>query len=118
MALQHGGTAAIHFLFQRLNYVRMVVTDIVNAVAGEVIENTPPIGGKKLRSKAPVILHIHLQQVEECRPPGIDVSCIVRSGRNGYGSVGHTPPKMRLFVARMPIGRFSTSKMQNSYTRV
>jgi hypothetical protein len=55
----------------------MVVANIVNAVSGEIIENTPAVRREKLGSKASVILHVHLQNVKECRPTRIDVSCVV-----------------------------------------
>src|SRR6202051_2426928 len=65
VALQHRRTATVHFIFQCLNNVRMVVSNIVNTVSGEVIENTPAVRSEKLGSKAPVILHIHLQNIKE-----------------------------------------------------
>src|ERR1700674_3044921 len=77
VALQHGRTATVHFVFQGLYYIGMVVADVMDAVAGEVIENTPSVSGEKLRAKAPLILHVHLQEIEQCGPPRIDISCVV-----------------------------------------
>src|SRR6267154_35824 len=78
MALQHRWTASLHFLFQCSNYVGMVVPDVVDAVAGKVIENAAAVSGKKFASEAPFILHIHLKQIEKCGPPGINVIRVVR----------------------------------------
>src|ERR1700676_55127 len=56
MTLQHGWTATVHFLFQHLDYIGMIVTDVVNAVAGEIVENASSVSGEELGSKAPIIL--------------------------------------------------------------
>jgi len=63
VALQHRRTATVHFIFQSLDNVRVVVSNVMNAVSGEIIENTPAVRGEELSSKAAVILHVHLQNV-------------------------------------------------------
>src|SRR3979411_2017922 len=39
MALQHRRTTPIHFVFQRLNDIGMVVPGVMNAVAGQKVED-------------------------------------------------------------------------------
>src|ERR1700747_2153582 len=56
VALQHCRAALVHFVFQRLNHVRMVVPDIVDAVAGQKIQNATTVLGVKLATKESIIL--------------------------------------------------------------
>ena len=66
--LNHRRTTALQFALQCPHHRRMIVTDIVNAVTGEKIENAPSVVGEQFHSQAPLVANIHLQQIEKPHP--------------------------------------------------
>ncbi len=46
VTLQHGWPAAVQFIFQRLDDVRVIVSSIVNAVAEKKIKDAPTVGSE------------------------------------------------------------------------
>ena len=82
MALQHRRAAAVQFVFQRVDNARMVVARIVNAVSGKKIEIAVTVFRPQLRSQTALVMHIHVQQIQQSDPLRIDVLCISRRGRD------------------------------------
>ena len=84
MALQHGRTLPVQLRLERRQNIRVIVSDIVNAISGQEVQNSPAIAGKKLRSGASFVADIHLQNIEQPDPLRIDVAGIGRadSGRS------------------------------------
>ena len=56
----------------------MVVSDVVNAVSGEKIEDAPAIRGEKFRSEASFIRDVHFQDVQQRYPLRVHVIGIRR----------------------------------------
>ena len=71
--LQHGGSALVEFVFQRGDDARVIMPGIVDAIAGVEIEDDAAVRGKKLGAFAAVIGDIHIENVEQLHPLGIDV---------------------------------------------
>ena len=46
----------------------MVVSDVVDAIPGEVVENAAAVGSKELTADAALVVDIHLQQIEQVNP--------------------------------------------------
>ena len=83
VALQHGGTGAVQFFLERGDDGGVVVSGIVNAIAGEEIENAAAVRGKQFGGSAALVLHIHLKNVEQLDPLRVDVIGIEAvEGRN------------------------------------
>jgi hypothetical protein len=68
VALQHGWAGKVQFLFQRGDEPGMVVTDVVDTIAGIKINDPPTITSVKLGPFAALILDIHFHDVEQSRP--------------------------------------------------
>src|ERR1700681_250481 len=56
MALQHRRTTPIHFVLQRLNDVWMVVPAVVNAVAGQEVQDATTVLREQLAAETALIL--------------------------------------------------------------
>ncbi len=78
MALQHRGPGAVQFIFQRGQDRRMIVPGIVNAVAGEEVENACSFRGDEFDARAALVTYIHLENVQQFYPLWIDVLTIER----------------------------------------
>jgi hypothetical protein len=78
MALNHRWTATRQFSLQRFNYIRMIVSHIVNAIARQEVHNPAAVRRKQLGSNAPLVAYVHLKQAEEPHPLRIDTLCIPR----------------------------------------
>jgi len=73
VALQHGRPFAIQFFLERGDNGRMVVPDVMHAVAGEEIENAPAVRGEEFAARTALVARIHLQQVKQPNPLRIHV---------------------------------------------
>src|SRR5450759_3943915 len=72
----------------------MVVSGVVYAVAREEIENAAAVRGEEFGCRAALVLHIHLQNVEQLDPLRVDVIGIDaverrNRGRGHNSSLGH-----------------------------
>jgi hypothetical protein len=83
VALQHGGTASIQFVVERLYNRRVIVACVMDAVAGKEIENAPAIAREELGSDTAVVASIHLQDFEQPHPVRVDMICIERVESGG-----------------------------------
>ena len=54
---------------------------VMDAVAGEKIENAPAVGSKQLGPAASRVLLIHLQHVQQLYPLRVDVGIVEMLGR-------------------------------------
>ena len=81
VALQHGRPLAIQFFLERGNNGRMVVPDVMHAIAGEEIENAPSVRGEEFAARTALVGHIHLQQVEQANPLRIHMFSVQRVDR-------------------------------------
>ncbi len=68
VALQHGGAAAVEFILERFDDSGVVVAGVVDAIAGEEVEDAAAVGGKELGGGAAFRLHVHLQDLEQADP--------------------------------------------------
>jgi hypothetical protein len=68
MTLDHRWAAPLKFSLQCAHNVRMVVSYIVHAVSREKVDDATTVGRKQFRPNTPLILHVHLEQVEEAHP--------------------------------------------------
>src|SRR5579884_2396097 len=76
MALQHRRPVAIELALQRLDQPRVVVTQIVDAITREEIENDPAVARLEFCAAAPCVSDVHLQHVEQPAPLRIDITVI------------------------------------------
>jgi hypothetical protein len=83
VTLKHRWSVAIELVFKSARNARMVVPDVVNAVAGIEIQNAPTVIGEELRSDADRVVHIHPEHVEQPHPLRIDVSFVSWLARGG-----------------------------------
>ena len=86
VALQHRGTGAVQLFLEGGDDRRMIVAGVVHAVAGKEIENPAAIGGEQLAPRAALVLHVHLQQVEQLDPLRIHVVGVEAVQRRDGGS--------------------------------
>lgn len=68
VALEHCRAAPVQLVFYRVNDRRVIVAEIVNAIAGEEIQYALPFAGEQLGPNATFIMNIHLQQFQQARP--------------------------------------------------
>ena len=73
VALQHRRAAAVEFLFERGDDRRVVVAGVVDAITRKKVEDTAAVGGEELHTGAAVVVHVHLQQVQQPHPLRVDV---------------------------------------------
>ena len=85
MALQHRRSTLVHFVFQRLNDVWMVVPRVVNAVVRQKVQNATAVFREQLAAQTAVILDVHAQQVQQSDPLRINVFMVVGGGRRHTG---------------------------------
>src|SRR6266852_2315304 len=64
VALQHGRTTTVQLVVQCGNHRRMVVTKVVQTVAGQKSQNTSSVFRTQLCSHASGVAHVHLEQIE------------------------------------------------------
>jgi len=76
MALQHGGARAVQLCLERGHQARVVVTDIVDTVARDEVQDHPAVRCVKLRARASEVGDVHLQSVEKLHPLRVDVVSI------------------------------------------
>jgi hypothetical protein len=70
----------------------MVVPGIVDAVAGERIQNAAAVLGEQLAPKASFILDIHAEQIKQCHPLRVDVFPVLRCGCYCFMVLKAAPP--------------------------
>ena len=75
--LKHGRAELIELSLQRGDEARMIVTDIVDAIAGIKVDDPPPFDGFEFGSFAADIFDVHSHYVEQSRPLRIDVALIL-----------------------------------------
>jgi hypothetical protein len=63
MRLDHRRPAPLQLGLQRSHHIGMVVTDIVNAVSRQKIQDAAPVRGEEFGPDTPLVPHIHLQQI-------------------------------------------------------
>ncbi len=63
VALQHRRPAQIEFILQCGYDLRMVVADVMNAIARKEIENAAAVRREQFHAGAPVVSHVHFQEV-------------------------------------------------------
>jgi hypothetical protein len=80
VALEHRRTSPVKFTVQRFDDRGMVMSGIVNAVAGEEIENYFAFGGMQFRAGTLRVLRPHLKQVQQANPLRIDVIDVTLRG--------------------------------------
>ena len=86
VALQHRRPAPVEFALQSLDNARMVMAGVVDAIAGQKVQNAAPIRGEQRRTGAAVVRRVHAQNVEEANPLRIYVQAIkLVNGRRGEG---------------------------------
>ncbi len=73
MALQHRRTVAVELVLERGNHSGMIVADVVNAVAGNEIQDAPPAGGVELGANAARVIDVHPQNIKQPYPLRIHV---------------------------------------------
>jgi hypothetical protein len=73
VTLQHRRTRFIKLVFDSRDDAGMIVTYVMNAVPRIKVQDSPPVSGVKLGSAAVSIAHVHLQNVEQSNPLGVDV---------------------------------------------
>ena len=76
MALQHRGAVPFELVMKGRDDRRVIVTGVVDTVAGQEIENRAAIRGAKFHSLATLIADVHLQNVEQPRPLRVHVLCV------------------------------------------
>ena len=74
MSLNHCRTASLHSA--DTNDVRLVMANVVDAVTGEKIEDPPSVFNEQFNAHAPLITHVHLQQVEKPHPFRVHALCV------------------------------------------
>ena len=84
VALQHNGAALLQLVHHGGQYVRMIVTDVVNAVSGEKIENATAVTRDQLRSHATFIADGEFEYVQQFHPLGVHVLGVEAIGRNRF----------------------------------
>src|SRR6202158_1557706 len=88
MALQHRRTTPIHFNFQRLNDVGMVVSGVMNTVADQEVEDATAVFREQLTTETALVFDVHAQQVEQRDPLRVHVFFVVRGGVGEIVRVG------------------------------
>jgi hypothetical protein len=76
MALQHRWTVAVDLVLERGNHSGMIVADVVNAVAGNKIQDAPAVGGVELGANAAHVINVHSQHIKQPYPLRIHVSFV------------------------------------------
>lgn len=73
VALEHGRALALELGDKFRDDVGMVVSDVVDAVSGETIEDGAAVLSVELRTAAVGVLEVHAEDVKESDPDGVDV---------------------------------------------
>jgi hypothetical protein len=103
MALQHRWAAAVQFLMRCFDDGGVIVSGVINAVAGEKIQDRAIAGGAQRFAAALDIVDIHIQQLQQPGPLRVHVrgvGAVTRSGlldrdihstHAGFSSLKTTP---------------------------
>ena len=78
VALKHCRTVAVEFLFERGDHFTMIVAYVVDAIAGNKIQNPAPFSGVKFGTHTAHICDVHLQHIEQPRSLGIHIFVVER----------------------------------------
>jgi hypothetical protein len=73
MTLEHCRTRPVEFFFECRDQPWMIVTNIVNAISGNKIDDRFVVRGMKLRPATTDVIDVHLQDIEQANPLRIDV---------------------------------------------
>src|SRR6516225_9298193 len=84
VALQHCRTALVQFVFQRFYDGWVVVASVVDTITREKIENAPAVASKQLRADTTLILHVHIQNIQQMHPLRVDIFPIGTSSCAGF----------------------------------
>ena len=90
VTLQHHGPALLQFVHDGRYDVRMVVTNIVDAVSGKEVQNATSIRREQLGPQAPLIADGKVQYVQQLHPLGVyvlgirGIGCDVFCKTHGY----------------------------------
>jgi hypothetical protein len=68
----------VEFVFERGDHTGMIMADIVDAIAGNEIQNPPPVGRMEFGADAARILDVHLQYIEQPHPLRVHVFFVER----------------------------------------
>ncbi len=72
VALQHGGAGGLQLANERIDDIGVIVPGVVDAVAGEKVEDDATVVGVELGAGAAAIVNIHTQKTEQTNPLRID----------------------------------------------
>src|SRR2546427_8009235 len=81
MTLQHRGAVPPQFILQSSDDLRVIVSGVVHAIAGEEIEVFAAFRREQLHTLAARISNIHLEQFEEPDPLRIHAGFVAGTGR-------------------------------------
>lgn len=88
VALQHDGAGGLEFADEGFDDVWVVVASVVDAVAGEEVEDGAAVFGVELGAEAAAVLDVHAEEFEEARPLGIDELAVCGVGELGRCEIG------------------------------
>jgi len=89
VALQHHGAGGLELLDEGFDDVGMVVAGVVDAVAGEEVEDDAFVFGVEFGAEAAAVSNVHAEEAEEACPLGIDEVAVCGAGEGGgRGLVG------------------------------
>ncbi len=88
VALEHDGAGGLELVDEGFDDVGMVVAGVVDAVAGEEVEDDASVFGVELGAEAAAVLDVHAEEAEEAGPFGIDEVAVGGAGAGGGGLVG------------------------------
>src|SRR5579864_131287 len=77
MTLQHGRAATIQFVAEGCGDRRMIVAQVMHAVSGEKIQDSPAVFGKELDAGTARVADIHLEQIEKSYPLRVNVRGVI-----------------------------------------
>ena len=83
VTLQHRRTAAIQFIFQRLNNPRMIVPGVVHTVSGQKVQVALAVLAEQFGAGTALVAHIHVEQFQQAHPLWIHELCVSGTARNG-----------------------------------
>ena len=85
VALEHRGAGGLELVDEGFDDVGMVVAGVVDAVAGEEVEDDASVFGVELGADAAAVFDVHAEEVEEAGPLGIDEAAVCGVGGVGGG---------------------------------
>jgi hypothetical protein len=78
MGLNHRRATACKLSLQRIDDIWVVVPNILNAIARQEIQDPATVCSEQLRSYAPFVPDVHLEQAEQTHPLWIDTLRVPR----------------------------------------